>query len=55
MDIFTMKFIDDAYYSYLKSLSFAGTEHPIPDHELAMLRGHITLEECFTLGVLCNG
>ena len=56
MDTFTMQFIDDNYYQYLKYLLIAGeSKRPIPDHEVAMLRGHITLDEAFLLGMLCHG
>ena len=50
-----MQFIDYDYWHYLKHLLIAGgSEHPIPESEQALLRGIITLDEAFVLGVLCN-
>lgn len=55
MDTFTMQFIDDNYYQYLKYLLIAGeSKRPIPKSEQALLRGIITLDEAFILGMLCN-
>jgi hypothetical protein len=50
-----MQFVDYDYYIYLKNLLIAGkSERPLPKNEMAMLRGHITLDEAFILGMLCN-
>lgn len=54
MDTTTMQFISYDYWHYLKHLLISReSEQPIPDHEVAMLRGHITLDEAFILGMLC--
>ena len=53
MDTTTMQFIDYDYWHYLKHLLIAGqSEQPIPESEQALLRGVITLDEAFFLGVL---
>jgi len=61
MNTTEMQFVDYDYWHYLKHLLIAGrvvnklggtTELPLPDYENAMLRGHITLDECFMLGKL---
>lgn len=50
-----MQFVDNDYYQYLKNLLIAGkSEVPIPDHEQAMLRGILTLDETFMLEMLCH-
>lgn len=53
MDTTTMQFIDYDYWHYLKHLLISReSEHPLPDNEVALLRGVITLDEAFFLGVL---
>lgn len=53
MDTTTMQFIDYNYWHYLKHLLIAGeSEQPIPESEQALLRGIITLDEAFLLGLL---
>ena len=50
-----MQFVDYDYWHYLKNLLvLRESEHPIPKSEQALLRGIITLDECFMLQVLCN-
>ena len=50
-----MQFVDYDYWHYLKHLLIAGkSENPIPESEQALLRGIITLDEAFILGMLCN-
>ena len=50
-----MQFVDYDYWHYLKNLLvLRESENPIPESEQALLRGIITLDECFMLQVLCN-
>lgn len=53
MDTTTMQFIDYDYWHYLKHLLISReSEQPIPESEQALLRGIITLDEAFLLGLL---
>jgi len=50
-----MQFVDYDYWHYLKNLLvLRESEHPIPEHEQAMLKGLLTVDECFMLQMLCN-
>lgn len=53
MNTTDMQFINYDYYHYLQHLLISReSEHPLPDNEVALLRGVITLDEAFFLGVL---